>query len=481
LKLLNLKDSTAAPDAIPAALAGAFERQRRARDAGPPPERKARESALDALEQLLRDNTAALCDAVDRDFQGRAPQETRLLEIFPALESIRHARRHLADWMKPQRRATNFWFLPGRSRVVFQPLGVAGIVVPWNYPIYLAVGPLVGAVAAGNRALVKMSEAAPATGDLLAKLVDAAFAPEWIAVVNGGPEVARAFVSLPFDRLLFTGSTAVGREVMRAAAEHLTPVTLELGGKSPAIVGRGIDVAEAAGRIAFGKCLNAGQTCIAPDYALVPEERIEAFGRAAAAAIARLYPRLADNRDYSAIVNERHRARLRGYLEEARAQGARVEAVNPAGEDFSGSPKIAPHLVFEARDSMALMREEIFGPILPVVAYRTLDEAIAYVNARPRPLALYVFDHDRAAVERVIAETVSGGVTVNETILHIAQDELPFGGVGPSGMGEYHGRAGFEAFSKRKAVFHQPRINALKLFRPPYGERFERLMRFLMR
>ncbi len=449
---MNLKDSTAAPNAIPAALALAFERQRRARDAGPAPSRSERAAALDALEALLRDNTRALCDAVDRDFQGRAPQETRLLEIFPALESIRHARRNLARWMKPQRRPTNFWFLPGRSRVVFQPLGVAGIVVPWNYPIYLALGPLVGAVAAGNRALVKMSEAAPATGELLATLVAGAFAPESIAVVNGGPEVARAFVSLPFDHLLFTGSTAVGREVMRAAAAHLTPVTLELGGKSPAIVGRASGIAEAAERIAFGKCLNAGQTCIAPDYALVPEERVEDFGRAVAAAIARLYPRLADNRDYSAIVNERHRARLRAYLDEARAQGARVEEINPAGEDFSGSAKMAPHLVFGAGDSLALMRD-----------------------------ALYVFDHDRASIERVIAETVSGGVTVNETILHIAQDELPFGGVGPSGMGEYHGRAGFEAFSKRKAIFYQPRLNALKLFRPPYGERFERLLRLLTR
>ena len=276
---MNLHDSTAAPGAIPAALAGAFERQRRACDAGPAPDREARAAALDALERLVRDNTPALCDAVDRDFRGRATQETRLLEIFPALESVRHARRRLARWMRPQRRATNFWFLPGRSRVVFQPLGVAGIVVPWNYPIYLAIGPLVGALAAGNRALVKMSEAAPATGELLAKLVAGSFDPALVAVVNGGPEVARAFVSLPFDHLLFTGSTAIGREVMRAAAEHLTPVTLELGGKSPAIVGRGIDVAEAAGRIAFGKCLNAGQTCIAPDYALVPEERVEAFAR----------------------------------------------------------------------------------------------------------------------------------------------------------------------------------------------------------
>jgi acyl-CoA reductase-like NAD-dependent aldehyde dehydrogenase len=339
----------------------------------------------------------------------------------------------------------------------------------------------VAALAAGNRALIKMSEAAPATGELFTRLVAGAFDPAYVSVVNGGPEVARVFVSLPFDHLLFTGSTTVGRDVMRAAAGNLTPVTLELGGKSPAIVGRSVDIGEAAARIAYGKCLNAGQTCIAPDYALVPEERVEDFVQACRAAVGRLYPRLAANRDYSAIVNEHHRSRLRGYLEEARASGARVEAINPAGEDLSASPKIAPHLVLGAADTLRLMREEIFGPILPIVPYRSLDEALAYVNARPRPLALYVFDRDRAAVDRVIAETVSGGVTVNETILHIAQEELPFGGVGPSGMGEYHGRAGFEAFSKRKAVFFQPRLNALGLFRPPYGERFERLLRILTR
>ncbi len=442
---------------------------------------EARREALATLGRLLRANAEAFCAAIDRDFQGRARQETLLLELFPSYGAIKHARRHVTRWMRPQRRPTNFWFLPGRSRLVYQALGVVGIVVPWNYPIYLAVGPIVAALAAGNRVMVKMSEAAPATGELLARLAAEKFDPAVLSIVNGGPEVAQEFVALPFDHLLFTGSTAVGRHVMRAAADNLTPVTLELGGKSPALVGRGIDAAEAADKIVFGKCLNAGQTCIAPDYALVPEERVEAFAAAARASVARLYPRLGDNADYTAIVNERHRARLAGYLDDARAQGARVEAINPANEDLAGSPKMAPHLVTGVKDSMRLMQDEIFGPILPIVGYRTLDEAIAYVNARPRPLALYVFDHDRAAVERVLAETVSGGVTVNETLLHIAQEELPFGGVGPSGMGEYHGRAGFETFSKRKAVFHQSRFNALKLLRPPYGARFERLARLLTR
>ena len=461
------------------ALRSAFDAQRRLRDASL--DYHERIAALSALEALLSDNTPGLAAAIDRDFRGRALEETRLLEIFPAIQAIRHARRHLRRWMKPQRRPTGIWFKPGRSRVLFQPLGVVGIVVPWNYPIYLAVGPIVAAISAGNRVMVKMSESVPATGALFASLVERHFASETLTVVNGGPQVARAFAALPFDHLLFTGSTEVGRHVMRSAADHLTPVTLELGGKSPAIVGRGIDVADAADRVLYGKCLNAGQTCIAPDYVLVPEERVEAFAAAARRTVATLYPTLRDNRDYTAIVDARHRARLAAYLDEARARGARVEEVNPAGEDLADSPKLAPTLVFGAADDLRVMREEIFGPILPIVAYRELGEAIAYVNARPRPLALYVFDRDRESVERVLRETVSGGVTVNETILHIAQEELPFGGVGPSGMGEYHGRAGFETFSKRKSVFFPSRLSALKMLRPPYGSRFEALMKLIAR
>ena len=457
-----------------------FEAQRAARDAAPVPGFAERRRALDDLEAMLREGADELCKAVDADFRGRSAHETRLFEIFPAIEAIRHARAHLRAWMKPQRRATSLWFLPGRSRVLYQPLGVVGIVVPWNYPIYLAVGPLVAALAAGNRALVKMSEAAPQTGAALERLAARRFDRATLAFVNGGVDVAREFVELPFDHLLFTGSTEVGRHVMRAASSNLTPVTLELGGKSPAIVGRDIAIDEAAERIMYGKCINAGQTCIAPDYALVPEERVEAFAAAARSVVARLYPRMAANPDYTSIVNERHRARLASWLDEARAAGARVEEINPAGEDRSATPKLAPHLVFGAPDATRLMREEIFGPILPIVAYRAIDDAIAFVSRRPRPLALYVFDRDRAAVARVLERTVSGGVTVNDTIVHVAQEDLPFGGVGPSGMGEYHGRAGFETFSKRKAVFYQPRLNALGLFRPPYGKRFESLLGFLL-
>jgi acyl-CoA reductase-like NAD-dependent aldehyde dehydrogenase len=462
-------------------VSGPFERLRAARDASGGLSRAERLEALGRLAALLREATPALCEAVDADFRGRASQETRLLEIFPALSAISHARRHLARWMRPQRRPTGRWFRPGRSRVLCQPLGVAGIVVPWNYPLYLAVAPATSALAAGNRVLVKMPEGTPRTSALFARLVAGRFDPAVLSVVTGGPEVGRAFVALPFDHLLFTGSTAVGRQVMRAAAENLTPVTLELGGKSPAIVGRGIAIAEAADKILYGKCLNAGQTCIAPDYALVPEERVEAFVEAARASVTALYPRIAANPDYTAIIDARHRARLAGYVEEARRAGTRVVEINPAGEDLAASAKMAPTLLVAPDPSSGAMREEIFGPVLPVVPYRTLDEAIAFVNARPRPLALYVFDRDRAAVDEVLRRTVSGGATVNETLLHIAQEELPFGGVGPSGMGEYHGRAGFETFSKRKAVFVASRLGALKLLRPPYGPRFEAIARLLLR
>ncbi len=440
-----------------------------------------RRNALAALASVLRENTPAFCEAVDADFRGRASQETRILEIVPSLSAIAHARRHLRRWMRPRRRPTGRWFHPGRSRVICQPLGVAGIVVPWNYPLYLAIGPVTSALAAGNRVRVKMPEGTPRTSGLLARLVAQALPSDVLSIVNGGPELAREFVALPFDHLLFTGSTAIGREVMRAAAANLTPVTLELGGKSPALVGRAIDIEEAADRIVFGKCVNAGQTCIAPDYALVPEERVDRFVEAARRSVARLYPTLRDNADYSAIIDARHRARLAGYLEEARAAGTRVVEINPAAEDLSSSPKIAPTLLVAPDPRSAAMREEIFGPVLPVVPYARLDDAIAFVNARPRPLALYVFDHDRGAVDQVLRRTVSGGATVNETLLHIAQDDLPFGGVGPSGMGEYHGRAGFETFSKRKSVFFASRINALRLLRPPYGARFEAIARLLLR
>ncbi len=464
------------------ALTEAFEALRAGYARDRMPDRAWRLDKLAALEQLLRNNVDLLADAISRDFGNRSRHETRLLEIFPAIEGIRYARRNLRRWMRPERRQVSLWFRPGRARVLYQPLGVVGIIVPWNYPVLLGLGPMTAALAAGNRVMLKMSEHAPETAAVFARLVAQRFAPDEVAVVTGDADVGKAFSGLPFDHLLFTGSTQIGRLVMSEAAAHLTPVTLELGGKSPAIVAPGYPLAHAAERIMTGKCLNAGQTCIAPDYALVPEQDVEAFVAAAQAFVRQAYPDILTTPDFSTIVNERQFRRLVGYCEEAAHKGARI--VPLAGEgarwDFA-TRRFPPVAILGGDDRMHVMTQEIFGPILPVVPYRTLDEAIAYVNARPRPLALYYFDRDADRVGRVLRETVAGGVTVNDTILHIAQDDLPFGGVGASGMGAYHGREGFETFSHKKAVFRQSRLNGMRLFRPPYGKVFETMVRLLVR
>ncbi|MDS4072218.1 MAG: coniferyl aldehyde dehydrogenase [Defluviicoccus sp.] len=459
-----------------------FDAQRSAAAQARNPGHDVRARQLSALERLVHDNVDDIAAAISADFGWRSAHETRLLEIFPSLEAIRHARRHLKRWMRPERRPVSLWFQPGRAEVIPQPLGVVGVIVPWNYPVYLAVGPLVGALAAGNRAMVKMSELTPATAALFARLVAQYFAPEELTVVTGEASVAQAFARLPFDHLLFTGSTKVGHSVMAAAAENLTPVTLELGGKSPAIIGPGCPIAGAAERIVVGKCMNAGQTCIAPDYVLVPAGKELEFVAAARAVVARCYPDMEHTADYSTIINPRHFARLIGCLDDARAKGAELVSLAPApaGPDAQAR-RLPPTVVLKVSDTMLVMQEEIFGPLLPVVPYRDLSAAIAYVNARSKPLALYYFDHDSANIRRVLSETVSGGVTVNDTILHIAQDDLPFGGVGTSGMGHYHGREGFDTFTKRKAVFHQARINGMGLFMPPYGRLFDRLVRILLR
>ena len=457
-----------------------YDRLRAAADADPAPEWSVRRRRLEALAAMLHDHAGEWCEAIAADFGQRPQQETRLLEVFPSLEAVRHALRHGRGWMRDRRRATSLWFLPGSSRVIHQPLGVVGIIAPWNYPLYLAAGPLVAALAAGNRAMLKLSEFTPRTGELFASLAARHFADDEVAVVTGDASLAAAFSQLPFDHLLFTGSTAVGHHVMRAAAANLTPVTLELGGKSPAIVDRDADLAHAAERIVFGKMLNAGQTCIAPDYALVPAERVDGFIAAAQAAAARLYPSLATSPDYTSIINDRHYARLDGLLGDAVKLGARAVPLTAASPE-PAARRFPPVTLTGVDDAMQVMHEEIFGPLLPVVPFDTLDQAIAYVSARPRPLALYYFGRDAASIEQVLRRTHSGGVTLNDVILHIAQDDLPFGGVGASGMGHYHGRDGFLAFSKTRGVFCQSRVNGIGLFSPPYGTRFERLIRLLLR
>ncbi len=454
-------------------------REAAARD--PHPDWHSRAALLDTLERLIRENTAAIAKAISADFGNRSLHETQLLELFPSFEAIRHARRHLKSWMKPERRAVSMWFLPGRARVMHQPLGVVGIIVPWNYPLLLAVGPMVAALAAGNRVMVKMSEFTPAMSALFAELVAKYFSDDEVVVVQGDAGVAQAFAQLPFGHLLFTGSTKVGYSVMRAAAENLTPVTLELGGKSPAILGPDYSLEKFVERVMVGKTMNAGQTCIAPDYVLVPAGRAREFIAVAQKVMADCYPDILRTPDYSSIISERHFNRLVGLVEEARAQGAEVVPLSSAAEPDAKTRRIPPVALLNVTPDMQAMQEEIFGPILPVVPYRELDEAIRYVNARPNPLALYYFDNDRSRIDHVLEQTLSGGVTINDTLLHIAQDSLPFGGVGESGKGHYHGFEGFEAFSKKKAVFYQSRLNGMGLFKPPYGKLFERMVKLLTR
>ncbi len=459
-------------------LAQSFDRLRTASRATPAPTAEQRRTRLDVLRALVLDNREAFADAISADFGGRARPETELLEIVPLIGAIRHARRSLARWMRDERRHVAITFQPAKAWVRHEPLGVIGIISPWNYPLLLALGPLTDALAAGNRAMLKPSELTPAFSELLAALIAGAFAPDEVHVATGGVDVAQAFSALPFDHLVFTGSTAVGRHVMRAAAENLTPVTLELGGKSPAIVCPGYAIEKAANSVSFGKFVNAGQTCIAPDYALVPAGEAEAFGRAVIAAATRGYPTIQANGDYSNMIGDRHRARLADAIEQARAGGATI-LTHPDVAGANG--KIAPTVVLNAPADSMLMTEEIFGPVLPVVGYASLDEAIGFVAARDQPLALYCFAWDRRERDRVLAGATSGGVTVNGTLLHIAQDDLPFGGIGPSGSGAYHGHEGFKRFSHARSVHQIGMVNVFERLGPPWGTLARTTARLLTR
>jgi coniferyl-aldehyde dehydrogenase len=464
----------------PAALAQALDLQRRAFATNPYPSHAARRDRLARLARMLREHAAGIRDAISADFGQRAGEETDLLEVFTSLEGITHARRHLRRWMRVERRPVAWWSRPGRAELLRQPLGVVGIIVPWNYPLYLAVSPLTAALAAGNRAMLKLSEHTPRFGTLFESILARTFAPDEVLACNGDAAVARAFSALPFDHLLFTGSTAVGREVMKAASANLTPVTLELGGKSPAIVTGGFDLAESARRVMYGKLINAGQTCVAPDYALVPRPLVNPFIEACRSATRAYFPTLATNPQYTSIASERQFRRLAGYVDDARNHGASIHALHEEATDAERR-RLSPVALTDVTDSMRVMQEEIFGPILPVVGYDAIDEAIAYVNARPRPLALYYFGARDDDLEAVLERTVSGGVTVNNTALHVVQEDLPFGGVGPSGMGEYHGRAGFDRFSKLKPVFLDGRFSAASLLAPPYGRKFRAILGLLKR
>ncbi|MBC8118548.1 MAG: coniferyl aldehyde dehydrogenase [Burkholderiaceae bacterium] len=464
---------------VPSELHCVFQIQRAAYEAAPFAEWDERRGRLERLQRLLHNNESAIESAIDSDFAGRPHIETQIAEIFPSGAEIRGALKHGKRWMKPRSASVSKWFLPARAQVVPRPLGVVGIIVPWNYPLFLAVSPLVTALAAGNRVMIKMSEFTPTFSELFQRLVASAFRANEVAVITGGPEVAAQFSALPFDHLLFTGSTTVGRKVMGAAAQNLTPLTLELGGKSPTVIAPGYPIEHAAQRVLAGKLLNAGQTCIAPDYVLVPRAMLRAFVESARRQARAMYPAGLADKDYCSIVNARQYDRLRASLQQVRAAGTEIVPLFDGTESNDAAHRLAPAILVDPPAQTSVMCDEIFGPLLPVVAYDDLKEALAFINAQPRPLALYWFDNDRQRVEWALKNTHAGGVCINETLMHVAQDDLPFGGVGASGMGHYHGRWGFDTFSKLTPVFRQSRFNGMKLFLPPYKPHVARMLRLM--
>jgi len=425
---------------------------------------------------VLETHGDAFCAAMSEDFGNRSLDASKLTDIQGAIGPLKDAMKQVRTWMKPERRKATFpmGLLGGRARIEYQPLGVVGCISPWNFPVQLTFSPLAGVFAAGNRTMIKPSEYTPITSELMKTTLESAFDEEELAVFTGGPEVGSAFSQLPFDHLLFTGATAIARHVMRAAAENLVPVTLELGGKSPVIVGRSADMAMTARNVMAGKTMNAGQICLAPDYALVPQERISEFVSQAQSAVHEMYPDIKDNPDYTSVINERHFDRLNGYLEDARSKGAEVISINPSNEDFAQQEhhRIPPTLVLNPSEDMKIMQEEIFGPLLPVKTYSRIEETIDYVNQHDRPLGLYYFGEDANETRQVLDHTVSGGVTLNDVIMHVAQENLPFGGIGPSGMGAYHGVDGFKNFSHARSIYSQSKLlsSLAKKMGPPYGK-----------
>jgi len=452
-----------------------LERQRHAFMAELPVSIATRKDRLKRAAAMIADNATRFCDALSEDFGHRSREQSMVTDIAGSIAPINHALRHVGRWARRDKRSVQFplGLLGARAWVEYQPKGVVGVIAPWNFPVNLVMGPIAGAFAAGNRVMVKTSEYTPRTAALFEEVVGGYFASEELAFFSGGPEVGKTFAGLPFDHLLFTGATGIGRHILRAAADNLTPVTLELGGKSPVIVGRSANLAQAAERVAMGKMLNAGQICLAPDYMLVPAEAEPAMVEGLKRAAASMYPTLLANPDYTSIVNDRHFQRLSDWLDDARAKGARIETVNPAGEDFSATNarKMPLTLVRDVTDDMVLMQEEIFGPILPIRRYDGVDDAIAEVNRRARPLGLYYFGSDADERRRVLDRTISGGVSLDDVIFHVSMEDLPFGGIGPSGMGAYHGEDGFRTFSHARAVFKQAKLDVAKLagIKPPYG------------
>jgi coniferyl-aldehyde dehydrogenase len=463
-------------DGAKAAMQDILDRQKAAHLRDGPMSAAKRVDWIDRCVGLLVDHAREIEDALNSDFGDRSKEASAFTDVAGSIGPLKHAKEHLKKWMRPEKRKTTpalLGLFGAKAELVYQAKGVVGVISPWNFPINLTMAPLAGIIAAGNRAMIKPSEFTPATSDLMAKMFAKAFTDEEIAVITGGPEVGQAFSGLAFDHLIFTGATSIARHVMRAAAENLVPVTLELGGKSPVILSKSADMATAAGRIMNGKTLNAGQICLAPDYVLTPEGTVDAFVKEARASVTKMFPTIKDNPDYTAVVAQRHYDRITGYIDDARAKGAEIIELKPEGEDFSQQEhrKIPPTLILNPTDDMKVMQEEIFGPVLPVKTYKTVDDAMGYINSHDRPLGLYWFGTDEAEKATVLEGTTSGGVTINDVIFHVAQEELPFGGVGPSGMGSYHGHDGFKEFSHKKSIYTQVKkdLGPMLQLRPPYG------------
>lgn len=447
-----------------------------------------RHDRIERAANLLINNSDRLVEAMSADFGHRSEQQSLFTDVAASIGPLRHAQKHLKGWMKSEKRKAGPFplnLLGAKARIDYQPLGVVGVISPWNFPVNLTFTPLAGILAAGNRCMIKPSEFTPATSEVMAELIAQDFDETEIGVITGGPQTGADFTSLPFDHLLFTGATSVAKHVMRAAAENLVPVTLELGGKSPVVVGRSSNIQKTADAIMAGKMMNAGQICLAPDYVFVPEEQVDDFVSATEKSVAKMFPTLLDNPDYTSVINQKHFERIQGYIEEAKASGTRVVEVNPANEDFRQQPnhKIAPTLIVNPDDSLQVMQDEIFGPVMPVKSYSDVQETIDYVNENPRPLGLYYFGEDNNEQDKVLNHTTSGGVTVNDVVMHVAQEDLPFGGVGPSGMGSYHGIDGFKRFSHAKSIFTQTKVNVAELggLRPPYGEKIMKTIRMQMK
>ena len=458
-----------------------IKRQKEAYARAPMPSLQQRKQHLATLRALLIEHKDAIAAAINADFTARSTDETLLAEILPCVQSIDYTLKHLRRWMQPSKRSVGLHFLPASARVVHQPLGVIGIIVPFNYPIGLAIVPLVTALAAGNRAMIKMSEFTPRTADLMRDLLRKGFDEEHVAVITGEADIAAAFSRLAFDHLLFTGSTSIGRLVMREAAENLTPVTLELGGKSPAIIADDIPLADIMDRLCFAKSLNAGQTCVAPDYVLIPRNKLESFIQLYKATFRKMFPSINGNPDYTSVINARSHHLLHDWLKDAAEKGAKIEKSSDENID-DGTFRMPLHLVTQVTDEMKIMQKELFGPILPVIPYDNIEQALDYVQQRPRPLALYLFTYDRALQEQVTVNTHSGSMCINDALIHVGVDDLPFGGIGPSGMGHYHGHEGFLTMSKAKAVMSKGRFNSMKFIYPPYGGIIQKwMMKWLTR